>query len=48
MLTNAVLHADEITDEAGAPVGLANRVKAILHIKTDLPLKPGDLLRKRI
>jgi putative protease len=48
VLTNAVLHADEITDETGAPVGLAKRVKAILHIKTDLPLKPGDLLRKRI
>ncbi len=47
-LTNAVLHADAITDETGAPIELANRVKAILHIKTDLPLKPGDLLRKQI
>ena len=44
-LTNAVLYADEITDEQGEPVEIANRVQQILRIKTDLPLSPGDLLR---
>lgn len=47
-LSNAVLRADAITDEAGKPVEIANRVKQILKIRTDLPLEPGDLLRKRI
>lgn len=45
VLTNAVLYADEITDEQGEPVGIANRVQQILRIRTDLPLAPGDLLR---
>ena len=44
-LTNAVLYANEITDEQGEPVEVANRVQQILRIKTDLPLAPGDLLR---
>ena len=44
-LTNAVLFADEITDENGEPVEVANRVQQILRIRTDLPLAPGDLLR---
>ena len=48
VLSRAVLHADEIEDESGAPVEIANRVKAVLKIKTDLPLAPGDLLRKKI
>jgi putative protease len=45
VLKNAVLHADSITDETGAPVTVANRVKQVLRVKTDLPLQPGDLLR---
>ena len=45
-LTNAVLRADAITDESGAPVTVANRVKQVLRIRTDLPLEAGDLLRK--
>ena len=45
ILQNAVLHADSITDETGAPVTVANRVKQVLQIPTDLPLQPGDLLR---
>lgn len=44
-LTSAVLYANEITDEQGIPVEIANRVQQILRIKTDLPLAPGDLLR---
>jgi putative protease len=44
-LTGAVLHADDITDESGEPVAIANRVQQILRIKTDLALAPGDLLR---
>lgn len=44
-LRNAVLQADEVFDEAGAPVEVANRVKQVLRIKTDLPLEAGDLLR---
>lgn len=45
VLRNAVLSADDITDTDGAPVEIANKVKQILRIKTDLPLAPGDLLR---
>ena len=48
VLSSVVLHADEIEDESGAPVEIANKVKAVLKIKTDLPLAPGDLLRKKI
>ena len=48
VLSRAVLHADEIEDESGAPVEIANKVKAVLKIKTDLPLAPGDLLQKKI
>ncbi len=44
-LRNAVLDADEILDEAGTPVEIANQVKQVLRIKTDLPLGQGDLLR---
>ncbi|MBR6039962.1 MAG: U32 family peptidase [Clostridia bacterium] len=44
-LTSAVLYANEITDEQGIPVEIANRVQQILRIRTDLPLAPGDLLR---
>ncbi len=47
-LTSAVLKADAITDETGEPVEIANKVKQILKIRTDLPLTPGDLLRRRI
>ncbi|MBQ5990984.1 MAG: U32 family peptidase [Clostridia bacterium] len=48
VLSRAVLRADEIEDESGAPVEIANKVKAVLKIKTGLPLAPGDLLRKKI
>lgn len=48
VLRSATLPANEITDENGAPVSVANRVRQILRIRTDLPLAPGDLLRKRI
>ena len=48
VLRGAILKADDVTDESGEPVAVANKVKAILRIKTDLPLEPGDLLRKRI
>ncbi len=44
-LTISVLYANEITDEQGETVEIANRVQQILRIKTDLPLAPGDLLR---
>ena len=47
-LRNAVLKADAITDADGAPVEVANKVKQILRIPTDLPLEPGDLLRMQI
>jgi putative protease len=47
-LRGAVLRADDITDADGAPVGVANKVKQVLRIRTDLPLEPGDLLRMRI
>lgn len=43
--SNAVLHADDMTDEDGNPVDVANRVQQILRIRTDLPLAPGDFLR---
>ena len=46
-LQNAVLKADEIFDETGAPVEIANRVRQVLRIPTALPLEPGDLLRIR-
>jgi len=46
-LINAVLHADDITDENGEPVEIANRVQQILRIRTDLALAPGDFLRIR-
>lgn len=48
VLRNAILKADDITDADGAPVEVANKVKQILRIRTDLPLAPGDLLRLRI
>ncbi len=48
VLRNAILSADDITDADGAPVEVANKVKQILRIRTDLPLAPGDLLRLRI
>ena len=44
-LKNAVLYANDITDESGHAVDVANRVQQILRIKTDLPLAPGDFLR---
>ena len=47
-LNHAVLTADGIRDGTGAAIGIANRVKDVLFIPTDLPLEPGDLLRKRI
>jgi putative protease len=48
MLTNAIMYANEITDENGEPVEIANRVQQILRIKTDLPLMPGDHLRIKV
>lgn len=48
VLTNAVLQADEITDENGDPVEVANKVKQVLRIRTELPLTAGDLLRIKI
>ena len=48
MLTNAIMYANEITDENGEPVEIANRVQQILRIKTDLPLMSGDLLRIKV
>ena len=48
VLRNAILKADDITDADGTPVEVANKVKQILRIRTDLPLAPGDLLRLRI
>ena len=45
VLKGAVLHADAIFDETGAPVEVANRVQQILKIPTELPLQKGDLLR---
>ena len=48
VLDRAVLQANEITDENGTPIEIANRVRQILRIKTDLPLKKGDLLRIKI
>ena len=48
VLQHAVLRADEILDESGETVEIANRVKQILRIKTDLNLEKGDLLRIRI
>lgn len=47
-LRGAVLKVDFLTDEAGEPVTVANRVKQVLRIPTDLPLEKGDLLRIRI
>lgn len=47
-LSGAVLHACDITDENGDPVEVANQVKQLLRIRTDLPLSPGDLLRIKI
>ncbi len=46
-LIHAVLHADDMTDENGEPVEIANRVQQILRIRTDLALAPGDFLRIR-
>ena len=48
VLQHAVLRADEILDESGETVEIANRVKQILRIKTELNLEKGDLLRIRI
>ena len=48
VLRNAILKADDITDADGTPVEIANKVKQILRIRTDLTLAPGDLLRLRI
>ena len=48
VLRNAVLKADEIFDETGEPVEIANRVKQVLRIGTDLKLQRGDLLRVKI
>ena len=47
-LRNAVLHSDSITDTDGNPVEIANRVRQVLRIRTDLALAPGDLLRIRV
>ena len=48
VLFGAVLKADPILDETGAPIEVANRVKQVLRIPTDLPLNADDLLRLRI
>lgn len=44
-LCGAVLPVDSMTDETGEAVEIANRVKQILRIPTELPLEKGDLLR---
>lgn len=48
VLNHAVLYANEIADEDGNPVEIANRVQQILHVRTDLPLSSGDLLRIKV
>ncbi len=48
VLRGAALQADRITNESGEPVEVANKVKAILRIDTDLKLEPGDLLRMHV
>ena len=45
ILQNARLSVDGMTDPDGTPVEVANRVRQILRIPTDLDLQPGDLLR---
>ena len=47
-LPGASLRADGLTDENGEPVTIANTVRQILRLQTDLPLAPGDFLRIRI
>ncbi|MBR0507298.1 MAG: U32 family peptidase [Clostridia bacterium] len=47
-LPGASLRADGLTDENGEPVTIANKVRQILRLPTDLPLAPGDFLRIRI
>ena len=44
-LQSARLSVTGMTDPDGVPVEVANRVRQILHIPTDLDLQPGDLLR---
>lgn len=47
-IQNATVKADDLRDEDGTEIEIANKVKQILKIKTDVPLSPGDLLRIRI
>jgi putative protease len=47
-LRGAILTADEIYDENGDSIAVANRVKQVLRIPTALPLEKGDLLRIKI
>ena len=44
-LDHAVLTVSNMTDTDGAPIEVANRVKQVLRIPTDLPLETGDFLR---
>lgn len=44
-LERASFIAEHMTDLDGTPVEIANRVKQVLRIPTDLALEPGDLLR---
>lgn len=44
-LCGASIRVNELTDENGEPVEVANKVRQVLHIRTELPLAPGDLLR---
>ena len=44
-LDGAAFTAEHMTDTDGAPVVVANRVRQILRIPTELPLASGDLLR---
>ena len=45
---NKVILVEEMVDEDGNSVAIANRVQQVLRLKTDLDLSEGDILRKRI
>ena len=47
-LRHAVVKADDLRDASGEPVEIANKVRQVLTIRTDVPLSPGDLLRIKI
>ncbi len=47
-LRQAVVKTDDLRDASGEPVEIANKVRQVLTIRTDVPLSPGDLLRIKI